>query len=43
MVLLNRDTVLNPNAIKEAETLRRATEAIRNEESKSGGFLKRHK
>lgn len=43
VVLLNRDTVLNPNAIKEAETLRRATEAIRNEESKSGGFLKRHK
>ena len=43
VVLLNRDTVLNPNAIKEAETLRRATDAIRNEESKSGGFLKRHK
>lgn len=43
-VLLSRDKVVNPNAIKEAETLRRTTEALqREEEKKGGGFLRRHK
>jgi hypothetical protein len=43
-VLLSRDRVVNPSAIKEAETLRRTKEALqREEEKKGGGFLKRHK
>lgn len=43
-VLLSRDKVVNPNAIKEVETLRRTTEALqREEEKKGGGFLRRHK
>lgn len=42
-VLLTRDKVINPSAIKEAETLRRAQDAIRNEESSEKGFLRRHK
>ncbi len=43
-VLLSRDRVVNPSAIKEAETLRRTKEALQREEEKNGGgFLKRHK
>lgn len=43
-VLLSRDRVVNPSAIKEAETLRRTKEALQREEEKNGGgFLRRHK
>lgn len=42
-VLLMRDTVVNPKAIKEAETLRRAQDALQNEGKSNKGFLKRHK
>ena len=45
VVLLGRDKVINPHAIREAETLRRTKDALQNEESenKGGGFLRRHR
>lgn len=41
-VLLLRDTLVNPAAIREAETARRAAEIL-NEEESGEGFLRRHR